>query len=238
LIDAATFASSFAAFWRSHAPTCEIFVRRLNLDGYERFNVPIASEVAPQRRSLIAEYAFSLFSVRPDVDIQILDADERQRTLELAKEQALVRMSKFGEQGLDLSTNFSDEEDADVGRLSDSLRRFFLSRGKRIVTRPLFKGCGYIDESEGDVLSGDAVYEVKAVDRLFRSIDIHQLLTYAALNSMSAQYSLTKLGVFNPRRGIFFEFELDEISREISGRAATELLWTIANSISSGEISR
>ena len=49
---------------------------------------------------------------------------------------------------------------------------------------------------------------------------------------------IEEVRIDNPRRGVFFELELDEISREISGRAATELLWTIANSISSGEISR
>ena len=46
MIDATTFAHSYHALWELYAPACELFVRRLNLDGYERFDVPLHSGVS------------------------------------------------------------------------------------------------------------------------------------------------------------------------------------------------
>jgi len=102
----------------------------------------------------------------------------------------------------------------------------------------MYPGCGYIDESEGDVICGKTIYEVKTVDRRLRSVDIRQVITYAALNFISKKYEVENVGIFNPRRALFFEASLESVCSEISGRPAQELLADIVEAISSGAISR
>ncbi len=60
MIDAVRFANSYNAFWNSVAPMCENFVRRLNLDGVERFQPPLGKS-GTDNRALISEFSFSLF---------------------------------------------------------------------------------------------------------------------------------------------------------------------------------
>ena len=124
------------------------------------------------------------------------------------------------------------------GIIAERLRKFFKNGGRKVVVRPIFYGCGFIDTSEGDVIFGDTLYEVKTVERTFRSSDVRQVLTYAALNSGSGQYSISRFGLFNPRRGNYCELDLDDVCVGISGRPAQELFSIVIETISSGDISR
>ena len=106
------------------------------------------------------------------------------------------------------------------------------------MLRPIFTGCGYVNASEGDVIFGETIYEIKTVDRQFRGSDIRQTITYAALNFAMGNFDIGYVGLFNPRRGQFCEFELDYVCGEISGVPTQALLATVIQAISSGEISR
>jgi hypothetical protein len=131
----------------------------------------------------------------------------------------------------------NDEEDREVAEIADRLGRFFNS-SKPAVLRPIFSGCGYVDASEGDVIYGSTLYEVKTVERPVRSSDVRQTITYAALNAASNQFDLQNVGLFNPRRGRYCDIEIEYVCSEISGRPAQELLAIIVQALSSGEISR
>jgi hypothetical protein len=105
-----------------------------------------------------------------------------------------------------------------------TLPRRAVSSGNSIEVSPVFPGCGIIDECVGDVYFSNSLYEVKAGARLFRSIDVRQLLTYAALNKAAPRRSLTEIGLFNPRSGVAFTAPLEEICVEVAGLKADELL--------------
>ena len=142
------------------------------------------------------------------------------------------------EQNLDLSTPLNVDEKKEVTELFQRLSNFFVKEHSPQQIRPIFKGCGFVDASEADVLAKSTLFEVKTVERSFRSVDLRQVITYAALNHSSKEVEITNLGLANPRRGVFFELPLNEISMEISGRTADERVSTIVQTISSGEISR
>lgn len=237
VIDAATFASSYNAFWHANTPTCEHFVRRLNLDGLERFEPPLAKS-GTSNRAVIAEYAFSLFVERMSDSISGGERKSNKAIEDAAWLAVKMRLSPYVNQGLDLDRDFDEDERREVDQISKSLIRFFTDRNRQLVLRPIFSGCGFVDASEGDIIFGKTIYEIKTIDRLFRSSDIRQAITYAALNFASGQFYVENIGLFNPRRGQFFEVNLDYVCSEISGRPAQELLATIIQSISSGEISR
>lgn len=237
VIDAATFATSYNAFWHANTPTCEHFVRRLNMDGLERFEPPMAKS-STSNRAVIAEFSFSLFVERKRNDLAGGERRPDDAIEEAAWLMAKMRLAPYVNQGLTLDRKFDEDERREVVEILRSLVRFFTDPNRRLVLRPTFSGCGFVDASEGDVIFGETIYEIKTVDRPFRGSDIRQTITYAALNFAAGQFDIGNIGLINPRRGQFCDIDLDYVCSEISGRPAQELLATIIQAISSGGISR
>ncbi|WP_157757139.1 hypothetical protein [Pannonibacter phragmitetus] len=231
MIDASSFAAHHNAFWSNFTPTSEYFVRRINLEHAERWSLPIHKPEDPIRSALVAELAFAQVSAK-------LDGIPEERVGEVALEEAKKRLRPLFEDPISLVQEITQVEQDQISSLEKNLLSFFTRRNLPTVTRPLFAGCGYVDSSEGDIISGSCLFEIKAVNRPFRSIDIRQLITYCALNHLSGQFQLDAIGVFNPRRGLYFEASIEDVSHEISGQSGQELFDTIIHAISSGDISR
>jgi len=234
VIDAATFSSTYNAFWNEATPTVEHFVRRINIKHLERFYVPMKPE-GSGRKAVIAEFAFSLFVEHVRSEVEPKDRS-KQRVDAWAETER--RLRPFLGQGIDLTTSLSPIENVEVTELERRLIGFFKRDRIPTRTRPLFLGCGFVDASEGDILTSSTLFEVKTVERSFRSSDIRQLLTYAALNFAAQGSEIPGVGIFNPRRGVAFEFPLRELCNEISGRSVEDLFSLIIQVFSSGELSR
>lgn len=218
---------------------CEHFVRRLNLGGLDRLWRPMPESTTSKRRALIAEYAFSQFvEIEAQGDKRDRSADGANLIKQRAWEATFTRLAPFVREGLVLNSNFAQDELSEIEQIKTRLLHFFIDRTRRLVLRPVFNGCGFVDASEGDVIYGTSIYEVKTVERLFRSSDIRQVLIYAALNFASRQFNVDKIALVNPRRGQFCELDLEIVCSEISGLTSEELFANIIDAISSGEISR
>ena len=237
LIDATTFANSYNAFWHASAPTCEHFVRRINIGNVQRFEAPMDGSITTNR-ALISEYAFSLFAEKKKESLAVGAKRLDDLVEEAAWLMAEARLAPYMEQGLVLNRDFNRGARSETNEITCRLLRFFDNPKQRLVLRPIFLGCGFVDSSEGDVIIDETIYEVKTVDRRFRGSDIRQSITYAALNASSRQFDIKRVGLFNPRRGLFWEAELDYVCTEIAGISTQEFLGTIINAMSSGEISR
>lgn len=233
MIDAVRFSTSFTAFWNMSTPTCEHFVRKLNLGLYERFDTPMAVSDTKDR-ALVAEFGFFLFVAQrwPSTIISAVGDAET-----IAENAARKRIQALrGEEDIAGIVNFNQR--AEASEIARRLSSFFNFKEKIAIPRPIFPGCGFIDHSEADVIFGSTLYEVKTVDRAFRSNDIRQLITYCALNALENKKNIKKIGVINPRRGVYFQLGLDFVSREISGKSMSALSEEIHQAISSGGISR
>jgi hypothetical protein len=68
-------------------------------------------------------------------------------------------------------------------------------------------------------------------DRNLRSIDLRQVLIYAALNHESEQYDIANISVLNPRRGLEYSFTLEEFADRVARQPSSELCHKIANSL-------
>lgn len=231
MIDASHFATSYTAFWSEFTPTCEHFVRNLNIYGTKQYARPIIQYGKIKRAQFIAEFAFSMFSekVRSGVDDLKLVAP--------AYKDAVSRMSSFSD-GRGLHRRLSNFEDYELFELYDRIMSFFEYKLDGIAVRPRFKGCGFIDESEGDIISNGTLFEVKTVDRNFRSADIRQLVTYSALEYMSDVKRFDKIGLLNPRRGVYCVYDISSVCSEISSLPGISLLDLISSTVSSGQSSR
>ncbi|TIT79490.1 MAG: hypothetical protein E5W57_06780 [Mesorhizobium sp.] len=235
MIDAATFADLYNAFWRSATPTCELFVRRMNLGELNRFDVPMKPNSTTKSPALVAEAGFSAFVISEDRPELKKHPD---KLLDIAITDSRIRLQAFKGDKVDLDQDFSDADRKDALTLFSRLAFFFQARREKIVTRPRFPGCGFVDSSEGDVLSGGTLFEIKSVERGFRSADIHQLITYYCLSISAGDASINSLGLINPKRGLSFEIDVNNLCREIAGVGASELSNEVVMALSSGDISR
>lgn len=234
MIDAAKFASAYTAFWNIATPTCEHFVRKVNTHLYDRINPPLKGGDTKDR-AFISEFGFSLFGIRRSGTMLSARAAEVEM---VAEEEARRRLAPFQRQGLTLPEALDADQLNEVRTICVRLEGFFNPVLHQVVMRPSFAGCGLIDRSEGDVLWGTGLFEVKTVDRPFRSNDIRQLLVYAALNHFSSSHGVVSVGIYNPRRGVSFERGIEDVSLEVSGRPASTLFDEISQAVSSGQISR
>lgn len=233
MIDAARFATLYTAFWSMATPTCEHFVRKLNAVLYERIFPPL-NDTDTKDRAFIAEVAFALFVAHAEGRV----AGQPKTDIEAAAEgEARRRLLPFLRQGFVLPAELGRQQMDEAWALSGRLSSYFDPALKNLIVHPIFSGCGLVDRSEGDVIWGTGLYEVKTVDRPFRSNDVRQLLVYAALNHLAGEYEIGTLGVFNPRRGVSFEVDVEEAVWEVSGRPPSSLYEEIAQVVASGEIS-
>ena len=240
MITATQFCKTHSSFWRDVAPTMDLFVRRINLGQYERDFPEMKAVTRPTRRGFINEISFSLFceNLRRGLRWPANDptSNEIHHAVELVRSSAVDRgiddYRRLGEPNLSEIADISEQ----VNRL---MRNFTIGYPMGdVIAEPIFRGCGIIDTSKGDLLASSTLFEIKAGDRLFRSIDVRQLIIYAALNHVAKEFKVDKVGLFNPRVGIRIELDLDEVCIEISGKKSVDLLMEIALVISSGQVSR
>jgi hypothetical protein len=237
LIDASTFSTSYTAIWNEIAPTCELFVRQLNQRFLKRAFPPMPKTNTPNR-TLIAEYGFSLFTERGNNWLKGVPRPLSEIQAN-AKAETNRRLKPLSAQGVELEYNFDEAASFEVQEISDRLSKFFLGDGaSHLVLRPIFPGCGFIDASEGDVIHERTIFEVKTVDRFFRSNDVRQLVTYAALNSIAKKFDITDIGLMNPRNGQYCVCSMEEVAIEVAGLSKEELCSSIIHAISSGGTSR
>ena len=233
MISEVAFARDFPSFWRVVTPTMEGFVRRLNAGLYDRDFEPMKTGIRPNRRAFINEVAFEVFC-----RVVTADKTERMRAAESIPEAAHFVSTGRMPVGSDYQELLSSEEVEDA---KEQVRRlvswFTLPATKGIRCRLRFPGCGIIDSCQGDVFAGNTLYEIKAGDRTFRSIDIRQLLVYLTLNHVGRSYPIRAVGLVNPRNGVSIEMSATEFCFECSGQDVNGLLGAIAYRISSGDIS-
>lgn len=169
------------SYWRELAPRMESFIRAMNL-GIERFSPPIPAEVPLERRAFVAELAFSLFRDQAVSGSRDHDSSVRQVTQQIARLSGRSRST--------IAEPSNDELDQ-ANQLADRLIKFAEERGRvsKLTVDPAIPGCGIVDRAAADLMihrkrrrffrqevEEHALYEVKAVDRPFRSEDVRQLL--------------------------------------------------------------
>jgi hypothetical protein len=110
--------------------------------------------------------------------------------------------------------------------LSERSVKFFVEHEalSPLTKRPVFPGCGIIAPCEGDLRTDNTLYEIKAVDRNFRSMDMRQLFVYCALNRAANLKPIYRIGLVNPLLGTYWVRDLDRVAYRVGGTLAAELL--------------
>jgi hypothetical protein len=223
------FALSHPGFWNQLLPMSREYLRMANRQ-LERFAPPFRTRTQEYDRGLTNELAFRLFVA---TQLEGTKASLSLTSIGQAIEASLhhIRiLREFGRAPVPAPTREAIDE---AKQLADRLVMFFReNRFSPVRPFPLFPGCGWIEECAGDALGSEILFEVKAGERAFRSIDIRQLLTYCALNFASKSYGISHVCLVNPRRGVFLLDALDRLCFDTAGRPHTEVLSEIVEYVS------
>ena len=238
LISERKFSQGFASFWRSVLPMGETYTRRINHEA-ERFAPPMQTVIDPQRSAFISELGFRYYSRAADsflngLSVNVLPGPVQE---DLATETWNYIRTLSGSPKM--SGKPVPEDWVAAEELARRLAAFFwFRRTGEMVFYPRFPGCGMIDDSVGDVLSGYELYEVKNVERDFRSIDLRQVLIYCALAYAAELPEVRSVCLVNARQGIFYASDLEEVAWGVAGTSVPELMSQIVWFISSEPQSR
>ncbi len=230
MITETRFALSHHAFWHDLLPMAEQFTRSIN-DSPNRFESPLQALEAPALRGVVNELAFRLFvrAERGPTSPSSLPGEA------IADELASTRtfISSFRQHGRGPLPALGNRGVLEAIKLAQRTQSFFAAVSARsLVLQPMFPGCGWVSECQGDVYSDAVLYEVKSGERAFRSSDIRQLLVYCALNYASKAFPIHTLCLVNPRSGTFVTESLNAICETLSGRPATEVLADVVEYVS------
>lgn len=215
------FATGFTSVWREVTPLSDGYWSVENMLT-RRTAAPIPNRAPSDLRGAVNELAFIAFSELADGKSRI-PREEVYATLKQSIPTAIAYINRISTSEKLIEEAIDEVCLREATQITLRLLTFFPLGTKRHV-RPKFRGCGIINACEGDVISGDHLYEVKAGDRPFRVSDLRQLLTYSALAYASNDLSFSRLGLFNPRTGKAWSKSLDEVCISISGLRANDVL--------------
>lgn len=229
------FSSSFTSLWHEIIPLADTYWRRENLR-IVRQVMPIDNLAPVNLRGFLNELAFETFS--------------RARAAgQLFKSEAILSVAKDSiESVAEYILRITGDESSVSLHLDDACKQELLGMTRNLMLsfpdskdfhiRPKFSGCGVVSACEGDLIYKDCLYEVKAGDRGFRVSDIKQLLIYSSLAFSEGELNFSKVALFNPRNGYYWERTLDRLCIELSGMRQSDVLSNIAGSMTQLAISR
>jgi len=238
MISERKFAERFTSFWHNALPRGAVVSRYINLQK-TRFDYPLQSEIPADRRAVVNELGFRLFAEQIQegrINVEVLHPDHLDRISRAVVEtvRAELPLPARAEVG---ETNSREIEEANL--LAQRLAEFFLEYvpGETLVPTPEFAGCGILESCQGDVLAGATLYELKSGEGNFRLTDLRQVLIYCALNHAFPRYSLRDIGLLNPRKGVFYTANVDDLVRWASGASADNLFFEMTHFLTSQGIS-
>lgn len=128
--------------------------------------------------------------------------------------------------------NFLETEKNDCQNICNNIFEF-LKKTMLVSSsfKPRFSGYGIISDLTGDLVIDGILYEIKTVQRNFRSSDIKQLIIYLALSHVQGDIIWEQAGLYNPRRGIYCVFNVEKLIYDISaGKSTSESFKSLLDS--------
>lgn len=216
---------SSSSFWRELAPMLPNYVKHVNMGGYDRHDPPIRRDTDRSRHFLINELAFKCFAGR--VSPSTSEAENIYTKLQAKWRARLASNTAIDQPLSSLERNDLSEL---VSRLLIYKRDIDDSPAEFEKIVPAF---GRLENIEIDILTGRSIFEVKAGERPFRSIDFRQLILAAAV----LESPRPNIALINPREGVVWTDNLFDFVETVCLRSMSELVPEIQFYLSESGIS-
>lgn len=206
---------SFSSFWMSATPWLNNYVSFVNRGQLERFDTSVSYHDEPEFRAINNTVAFYLFleSYRRGGAIP--------KDITSAFNQAKAALQFLPRNNLETYSMGDNDSKQIIGQTK---RLLMCYRQKDILAHPEFPGCGIILSTKGDIVYDHTLVEIKAGERNLIPSDIRQLLIYLALNFAGGNvFDLNQVEILNPRQGLRYSQEIEDLCRNISDKTSEEL---------------
>lgn len=210
-------AEKFSVVWKQHFPLLTAnFIRVFNEAQVKKINnpIPIHEDV---RYDLVSETAFNLAEIVSYGTKSTLEYLSEKKELEQLVEQTAKTIWKSGNYTTKELRISSIEED-EIGKICNNILDFAKSfQTGDIQFKPKLKGYGFIPDLTADLCIDDTLFEIKTVNRNFKSSDLKQLFIYLALKQVDREPMWKYAGLYNPRRGTYCKFNIKSLIFNLTG---------------------
>ncbi|KOO58571.1 hypothetical protein WH43_08285 [Rheinheimera sp. KL1] len=227
MISEVTFAKKFTSFWNEILPNAKNYVRLINGGLIEAIYEPFETADRKNNIALVNVMSFGMlrrYSKKVDSWAFLCSAKFFDSTSfdELLFE-SMSYLAKFS-YGSECELPLSSKEKNQISHIFKLIFARHLAHGQRVIIDPSFDGCGFINESFGDLISGSVLVEIKSGERRFSVTDVRQVIIYLVLNHYSENpLMIDTVELFNPRMGIVFSEEIESFCKNLSALSSHEL---------------
>jgi hypothetical protein len=221
----------FTPIWRQNFPLLTANFMKVFNETMEIVNQTPVHIHDNIRYDLTSEVAFNLskLAMRNDIDIDhILVDNMSMQSLISTTAKSIWSLNTNDEQSLVLN----DAELNDVRLLANNVCEFIKKQEGNYKFKPNLKGYGFLPALEADLSIGDTLFEIKTVNRNFRSSDLRQLFIYLALREADILENWKYAGLYNPRKGCMSKFKVKSmVSRLTGGKSTSETFTDFLNDL-------
>jgi hypothetical protein len=208
----------FSAIWKQNLPLMTpSFMRVFNEAQIMKINsepIPTGEDI---RYDIVAEISFNLSHIAT-VEEKTIDEiiAETKRFEQIISGTAISIWTTGNYSESDLKLKPSELEE--IRKICNNTLEFIkLTKTDEIKFKPKLKGYSFIPDLTADLLIDDTLYEIKTVNRNFKSSDIKQLFIYLALRQVSEGANWKYAGLYNPRKGTYCKFNVKSLIYNLSG---------------------
>jgi len=227
MISERSFAGSFSGFWAELLPLLtpnlvhmvDAAYKHSLVDGCGATVDPVPKGPQTRDAAVVAEFAFFLAKTAFCEKMAIEQCFAQEPLRAQAEVAAREVVAKY-ESGRDRSEGGLNQPELDEGLALARNYQCFLDRrcgSEEVEFGPSIRGAGFLPACQGDLSIGNALFEVKTVERNLAGKDIRQIIVYLALQYATGHRRWTTAGFMNPRRAVSYEFGVDELVTQMSG---------------------
>jgi len=225
-------AEKFTDIWKQHFPLLTAsYMKLFNEAKPKTINQEIITNHSEEiRYDLVSQLAFNIVEKVSSRKIEYTDA-WKEKKLKPIIEQTASEIWRNGNLTYE-DINLLEPEKIDCQKICNNIFEFLNKTTiKSSSFKPKFSGYGIISDLIGDLEIDDTLYEIKTVQRNFRSSDLKQLIIYLALSHVKGNKTWKYAGLYNPRKGIYCKFKVEKLIYDISaGKSTSESFKSLLDS--------
>lgn len=223
----------FSAIWKQNFPLMtSSFMRVFNEAQVSKINNDSIPNSENVRYDIVAETSFNLSEIATVEDKaidEIINDSKRLKKIVSETAKSIWTSGNYLKSDLKLEKSELNE----IRKICKNTLEFIqLSKKKEVEFKPKLKGYGFIPDLTADISIDDTLYEVKTVNRNFKSSDLKQLFIYLALKQVGEGVNWKYAGLYNPRKGTHCKFNVRSlISNLTGGKTPNETLENLLNGL-------
>ena len=210
-------AEKFSIIWKQHFPLLTPnFMRVFNEAQIFNINAPIPIN-ENVRNDIVSEVAFNIverITVEKSTVEEFINKKNNLEKIVATTAKIIWKTDNYSDKDLVLN----EFELNEIKRIcNNSLEFIDKVKKSQLQFKPKFKGYSFIPDLVGDLTIDDTLFEIKTVNRNFKSSDLKQLFIYLALQQVSNGLNWKYAGLYNPRKGTYCKFNIKSLIYNLTG---------------------